>query len=203
MQVCRRGVLLVLILLTSVIYAKADTLNIYRDTLGSAFSGGSTTVGGLTVFGLTPIGNIFDGVEGSTNPIRFLNFQLSNQNFVYNTTLNLVVNLTVETGQTFQNPLVGTVTGQVSGGAGAVNINFSNQRVDYSYQFNARQVAFSLIFPNVTFAPPTLGTEFRFYNGTIAIQTFRGSPIPEPVTLILLGTGVAGIGLKKWSGRRS
>jgi hypothetical protein len=141
---------------------------------------GTTTItfNGTTNPVNTPAGTSFgDLVVTTTVPANSLGPAIAG-----NFTLNFVQVSPAGAGQ-----LVGTLAGNLGFNTGVATLTFSTTSINiggFVYTVN----------PSYTIALPVTGVGGGAGTGTTTIQgTVTGSAIPEPATMVLLGTGLAGL----------
>jgi hypothetical protein len=168
--------------------ARADEVTIAGSTTGS-FSGTTT--------GLTFAGNSFSvtteaGFAALSGTDRLGTFQQApnagplSGTFTLNITFSLPSGIAGGQGATYTATVTGSVGADDEGGALLVFDNASRSQT-FTFSNGEANGSFTLTLPD--FVPVTSG-DFAELQGRI---TGSQTPIPEPATMLLLGTGVAGV----------
>lgn len=206
--------ILCLVVLTSHT-ARADEVTIAGSTSGT-FTNASSTNTGSTLMGLTYINSTFNvttsgggaSLNGSpasptsgTNINNLGSFYLAtpapNALDVYDgSTFTLTITFTAPTGitggqaQNFTATLVGHVINIPSLQSYSVNVDFDNTPQVFTYtNADGSTGTFTLTVDDVNGITPNFA---RAITGTITNASQTAAPTPEPATLLLFGTGLAG-----------
>jgi len=194
--------------------AQADELTVAGSTAGgfnAQAPGATNTLLGLTFNSSTfneTTSNNFLSLGGDPNPAANINnlgsFTLANTTTTYNgNTFNLRVTFTAPAGITGGNPatftasLTGSVTSGTPGGTGGVFVDFNNTPMNFTFSNAEASGSFTLMVNDVSINP---GRTASITGNIIGSQT---AVIPEPTTMLLLGTGLAGVASRVRKRRKS
>ena len=208
--------------------ARADEVFIAGSTAGcfgaACAPGASATTGGLTYSNATFSGttaNGFRGIGGNPNPGSNFNnlgsLSLSTAPQTYNTTFTLQVTFVAPQGITVSNQatFTATVTGTViSDNIGGVRFDFNNTPILFTFndpncepdptggvpgqQTTCGSGSFFFSVNDVAIDP---GQTVSITGQITGAQQTQPRTVPEPMTMLLLGTGLAGVAAKA-RGRR-
>ncbi|MCP9496504.1 MAG: PEP-CTERM sorting domain-containing protein [Pyrinomonadaceae bacterium MAG19_C2-C3] len=174
--------------------ARADEVTVSGTTTGSFSNpaGISFTPGSFTATTANGVAVIGGNTSTTTNGSNFGAITLPDGNTSFDgRTFTLVVTVTAPAGITGGNPatfnatLTGTITNNPRGGG--VIVTFTNPSQSFTFNNGTTSGAFSLTVQNV-FVFPGQTAEIRGI-----LQGSQTGAIPEPATLILLGTGLTGV----------
>jgi len=190
--------------------ARADEITVAGSTAGGFNAqtlGTNNMLMGLTFNSSTfneTTSNNFLALGGDANPAANFNnlgsFTLANTTNVYNgNNFNLRVTFTLPTGisgsnsATFSAMLVGSVTSTSTGG---VFVDFSQTPANFTFSNASGSGSFTLMINDVSINP---GRTASITGNITGSQT----AIPEPATMLLLGTGLAGVASRVRKRRKS
>ena len=193
--------------------ARADQVTVAGSTSGS-FTNALGQPTGSTLMGLHYFNSSFNVT--TVNGQRALNAAPANPNVnnlgsfyldpppegtndsYFNTQFTLTVTFTAPTGinggqsETFTATLTGFVIRDVTVQSYQVNIQFTNPTQTFTYMLaDGRTGTFTLTVNNVNGITPNFPRALTG-NITAAFQDPAPDPVPEPASLVLLGTGLAG-----------
>jgi hypothetical protein len=168
--------------------ARADEVTISGSTTGAVTGVSQLTFTGNTFTGTTSLGN--GSLSGANSLGTFFLSTSSSQtlsgSFTLNVTFTAPAGITGGQGTTYTATITGSVSPNID--QGGVNITFNNPTQTFTFSNGATSGTFTLTVANVFVQS---GRSAQLTAGiTGAKQT---ATVPEPATLLLLGTGLSGV----------